>query len=203
MTVAGLLAILAGHAVGASAKPFERITAPVAASRVARCGLGPVSISFDDVWRSAILTAKSAHASSDEPLACADRAASFYQLELPPDLQPRFDSIRSDRLSAQFRAEARAWLSERGLLGRLPRYQPGVTDDAEFTRAVESLCGRRARGAFRSEYGFHAVSPDWAMRVLSPPGQKGSDTLACILNATRVAGYELGLIGNETFADEE
>jgi hypothetical protein len=69
-----------------------------------------------------------------------------------------------------------------------------VTDDAAFTQAVEQLCGPAAKGVFGSAFGFHAISPDWVMRELKPP-KYGSELLECILDATRVAGYEV-LIGN-------
>jgi len=191
------------QSAGSPGEPFQRVTPEVAATRVSECGLGPVTIRFDDLLQSIILTAASAGAVTDAPLSCADRAVSYYDLELPPAVQPRYDALREKRLSAHFVAEARAWLSARGLIDRVPHYQPGVTDDADFTRAVESLCGPRAKGAFQSQYGFHVISPDWVKRSLSPIDEEGSEMLACILNVTSVAGYKVGLIRNEAFAEDK
>jgi hypothetical protein len=41
-------------------------------------------------------------------------AASYYQLELPPALQARYDAIRDSRLSAEFFAKSRERLAARG-----------------------------------------------------------------------------------------
>jgi len=195
--------MIASQSVGSSGEPFERVRPEVAAKRISDCGLGPVTIRFDELLQSEILTAASASAVTDEQLACADKAASHYDLELPPGVQARYDAIRAKRLSAHFLAEARAWLSARGLLERVPHYQAGVTDDADFTRAVEDLCGPRAKGVFQSQYGFHAISPDWMKRSLGPLDEEGSEVLACIMNVTRVAGYEVHLIGNMAPAEKQ
>ena len=181
---------------------FERITPQVAAERITRCGLGEVTIRYEEVLQSEVLTAAEATSVSDEQLACADKAASYYDLELPPAVQPRYDAIRNARLSAHSLQQARAWLAERGLLERVPRYQAGVTDDGAFTRELEGLCGPRATGAFQSEYGFHALSPDWAQRNFEP-FEEGAEVLACLMNAARVAGFEFGFIGNEAAATDD
>jgi hypothetical protein len=197
----GIALISAAYLVVSAAEIFEQITPEAAAERVSQCGLGPVTIRYDDLLQSEILTAASAASASDEQLVCADKAVSFYDLELPPAVQSRYDSIREARLSVYFLAEARAWLSARGLLDRVPKYEPGVTDEAAFTRQVEELCGPRAKGAFRLEYGFHAISPAWAQPNLLPI-EEGSEVFACLTNVTTVAGFEVGFIGNEAYAPD-
>jgi hypothetical protein len=194
---ASILIVLAAPA----ASPFdifERITVQEAAKRVSQCGLGPVTTRHDGELDEDVLIATSAQSATDEQLSCADKAASYYTVELPPNVQPRYDAICKARLSVAFREEARAWLSARGLLGLLPRYQEGVTDDAAFTREIESLCGPRAKGAFESKFGFHALSPDWVEREMDPPG-KGEAVFGCLMNATTAAGFQLGFIGNEYY----
>ncbi|MCA1653944.1 MAG: hypothetical protein ABR588_00575 [Sphingomicrobium sp.] len=177
---------------------FERITAQEAANRVAQCGLAPVTTRYDADLHEDLLTATPVNLATDEQLACADKAASYYTLELPPSAQPRYDAIREARLSAVFKAQARVWLSARGLLNQVPEYRVGITNDALFTRRIESLCGPRARGAFQSKFGFHAVSPDWVKRNLNPP-ERGGEVLSCLMNVTTVAGFEFGFIGNECY----
>lgn len=184
------------------ATAFDRVTPQVAAERVSQCGLGAVTTSYDEVLQSGVLRAPGATAVSDEQLACADRAASDYLLELPPAVQPRYDAIRAARLSAHARVEGRAWLAKRGLLGRLPRYEAGVTDEAAFTRQLERLCGPRAEGAFQSEYGFHAISPDWARRSFKR-FEEGAGALLCLMNAAQAAGFEIGFIGREAPSNED
>lgn len=183
---------------------MEHITSQEAADRVSKCGLGPVAVDVRHTdWGEddEVLVARTATSATDEQLECADRAASYYQLELPAELQRRYDAIRERRISAELLADARERLSASGMLDRVPRYERGVTDDAAFTEAVEQLCGPKASGAFGSKYGIHAISPDWVLRELKPYGA-GSETLRCILDVTRVAGYEVHLIGNMAVRDE-
>jgi hypothetical protein len=143
-----------------------------------------------------VLIASNAKSATDEQLACADKAVSFYTLELPLVVQPHDDAIPEARLSGPIQEGARAWLAARGL--RAPKYQEGVTNDATFTRQVEHLCGRRAKGAFQSKFGFHALSPDWAKRELRSP-KPGGDAFYCLMNLTAAAGFKVVLIGNEYY----
>jgi len=182
-----------------SPQPFERITAQEAAKRVTQCGLGPVTTRYDAELQEDILTAADAKSATDEQLACADKSVGFYTLELPSKIQPRYDAIRETRLSGVFRAEARAWLAARKLIDKVPKYHDGVTDDVTFTRQIEGLCGPRAKGAFQSTFGFHALSPDWVKSLGMPPKQDEQDAMSCLLNATAVAGYKVGFIGNEYY----
>jgi len=108
--------------------------------------------------------------------------------------------MRSAAAVVWVRAQALEWLSARGLLNRVPKYQAGLTDDGAFTRQVEALCGPQAKGAFQSKYGFHALSPDWARQLELPAKREGTETLSCLINATAFAGFTFGFIGNEAFA---
>lgn len=100
MIAAGALLMIASHLVGLAGEPFEQITAQVAGIRVAQCGLGSVSIRFDEPSQSEILTVKTAYPASDKQLACAARAAGSFRLELPPAIRARYDAIRTETLSA-------------------------------------------------------------------------------------------------------
>ena len=179
---------------------FERITAQEAAKRFTQCGLGPVTIRWNDPGEGGedILVATTVKSASDEQLRCADKAVSYYTLELPPEIKRRFEVLRESRLAPVFQAQARSWLSARGLLSQLPKYKKGVTDDAMFTRQVETLCGPHAKGAFQSRFGFHALSPDWVQRELDPP-DRGDEVLTCLMNVTTAVGFEFGFIGNEAY----
>lgn len=182
--------------------PVERVSPSIAAERVSRCGLGEVAIEYDEDMQSELLIAAGAASATDEQLACADEAAGYYYLLLPPDIQRRYHALRGARWSAQALIEARAWLGERGLLERVPKYEAGVTDDASFTRQLEELCGPRAKGAFQSEHGFHTLSPDW-LHENSGAFEGYPEVLACLMHATQVAGYEIGFIGNEAGLDRD
>ena len=183
-------------------KLFDRVSPQEAAQRVTQCGLGKVTVRYDELLQAEVLIAERATAVTDEQLTCADKAASYYRLELPTAVQTRYDAIREARLSAHFLREAQNWLADRGLLDQVPKYAAGIADDAVFTRKLEDLCGPKAKGAFQSEYGFHALSPDWVQRNLQPPFEN-VEVLTCLTNAALVAGFDIGFIGNEAFRKED
>jgi hypothetical protein len=197
-----MLTFLLGFLATASALPtVERIKPQEAAKRVSQCGLGPVTTRYDPDLQEDILIASSAQSATDDQLACAHKVVgSHYTLELPPNVQRRFDAIRGAAAHVRARAQAHEWLSARGLLNRVPKYQAGVTEDGAFTRQIEALCGPQAKGAFQSKYGFHALSPDWARQLGIPPKSKSMETLSCLISATALAGFTFGLIGNEAIA---
>ena len=177
---------------------MERITAEMAVERAAKCGLGPGTIRYEDELQSDILSIPSAASATQSQLSCLDSATGFgIVVELPASLQPRFDALREARASAMMKVEATEWLSKRGLLDRVPKYVPGTTDDAEFTLAVEQLCGPRTNGAFQSQFGSHALSPEWIKGLGLSLEDEGMEAMSCLLNVTTVAGYSVGFIGNE------
>jgi hypothetical protein len=176
----------------------ERVSPQVAAERVRACGAGRVTVRDERELQEEVLVAPETGTATKEQLICIDQAAGFgYDVELSPAVQPQFNAIREARASAIFAAEARQWLSAHKLLDRLPKYEPGVTSDAAFTRDVESLCGPQAKGAFQSKYGFHALDPEWVTR--QSPKFDPDGVFTCLLNVTSAAGYNLVFIGNEAF----
>lgn len=176
---------------------YPNITPQVAAKRVSDCAVGAVTVRSDAELEADVLVIAGSAPVSDQQLACIDKAASFYDVELPPSVQPRFNAIREAHSAALMTSEARKWLKAHGLLDQLPKYEPGVTDDAAFGRKVEKLCG--ADGALQSRYGPHALSPEWATeRALDARLEDGP--LACLLNVTWATGFKMGFIGNEQAA---
>jgi hypothetical protein len=194
-----MLTFLLGLLATSSALPaVKRITPEEAATRVSQCGLGPVGTRYDPDLQEEILVAASAKSATNEQLACAYKVVGFYYtLELPPNVQRRFDAILDAVADVRARAEAREWLTARGLLNRVPKYQAGVTDAGAFTRQVEALCGPQAKGAFQSKYGFHALSPDWARQLGLPPKRESTEAFSCLMSVTAYAGFKFALIGNE------
>jgi hypothetical protein len=178
---------------------YPNITPQVAAKRVADCGVGAVTVRSDAELDTDVIIVGGSAPVSDQQLACINKAASFYDVELPSSAQSRFNAIREAHSAALMASEARKWLKAHDLLDKIPKYDAGVTDDAAFGRKVEKLC--RADGALRSSYGPHALSPEWAMK-------HGSDArledgpLACLLNITWATGFKMGFIGNERAAPE-
>lgn len=193
----GTVILIAAAQLSASLlNAYERITPQVAAQRVAACGVGAITVRSDADLDADVLVVAAA-AVSDRQLTCMDKAASFYDVELPPSVQPRFNAIREARSAALMASEARKWLRAHNLLDRLPKYESGVTDDAAFGREVEKLCG--ADQALQSRYGPHALSPEWAMQHATD-ARLEDGPMACLLNVTWATGFKMGFIGNEQAA---
>ncbi|WP_206243464.1 hypothetical protein [Novosphingobium terrae] len=175
---------------------FDRISPQAAAKRVAACGVGAVTVRSDVEPNSDVLLVM-ATTVSDAQLNCIDRASSFYDVVLSPSVQPRFDAIRDARFAALATAENRKWLTTHNILNRLPKYESGVTDDKAFAREIEKLCD--ADGAFQSQYGPNALSPEWVMQHAAN-GDPDGGPMACLMNVTYATGFKMGFIGNERVA---
>jgi hypothetical protein len=187
------LVFLAAQVTSPMLDGYDQITPQAAAERVARCGAGPVTVRSEKEIDVDVLVVTAKRPITDEQISCIAKAASFYDVELPPDAQPRLNAVTTARSVAITRAEGTKWLSAHNLLDKLPEYKAGVTNDEEFARKVETLC--RADGALQSSYGAHALSPEWGMEHLGETTEDGP--FACVLNAAWASGFKLGFIGNE------
>ena len=200
-------AVFLAFGIAAAAGPFdgvERITPEQAVQRAAECGLGPVKVRYEELFQSDVLTLASVGSATDDQLACLDRAVGWGNMvELPDGVQTRFDALRNARAGAILGEHARTWLAGRGLLDRVPSYVAGTTDEATFTRAVETLCGSHARGAFQSEFGPHVLSPDWLKRIGLPPSSEDEEGFDCVTNVAFLAGFDIGFVGNAALAEAE
>jgi hypothetical protein len=194
---AHLIMIAAAQMSASLSNAYPNITPQVAAKRVTDCGVGAVTVRSDAELDTDVLIVGGSAPVSDQQLACINKAASFYDVELPSSAQPRFNAIREAHSAALMASEARKWLKAHDLLDQIPKYEAGVTDDAAFGRRVEKLC--RADGALRSSYGPHALSPEWTMQHASDAHLEDGP-LACLLNVTWATGFKMGFIGNEQTA---
>lgn len=190
--------ILGSSPVPEAPAPPELISPEAAARQVTRCGAGAVDIRYDDLLQSYILAVRDA---TEAQLPCIESAVGYHDVELPPELQKRFDAIRAEKYSASYRAEAVAWLSKRGLLERVSKLRAGETDEAAFSRELEAICGPAAKGALQSEYGPRTISPEWIRKIPLPPTAEDDEAVSCLMAAAYVSGFELGLVGNEAFAE--
>ena len=185
------LALLIAQVSSPVSDAYDQITPQLAAERVARCGVGRVEIKSEKEIDVDVLVVATKHAITDQQIACIARAASFYDVELPPDAQPRLNVITAARSVALAKAQGLRWLATHSLPGKLPEYKVGLTDDEKFAQKIEGLC--RASGALHSRYGVHALSPDYLHRGY--PTDNGP--VACVLNVAWASGFEIGFIGNE------
>jgi hypothetical protein len=167
----------------------EEISSQEAATRASECGLGSVSTRYDDEILTDVLVASPQAAPTDHQLACLDRAAGYYNVELPPSAQQGFATVRQGRLFGQSDAKARAWLSARDLLDRAPNYRKGVTSNADFARQVEVLCGPQSKGAINTGLSRPSLNEEWLKTMLLPP-LLGHEAFDCVAHVTRVAGFD-------------
>lgn len=176
-----------------SSRAVDAFSPQVAAQRVAACGVGAVTVRSDATPDNEVLLV-TATTISDAQLHCIDKASRFYDVQLPPSVQSRFDAIRDARFAALATAKSRKWLKAHDLLDRLPKYEAGVTDAKVFAREIEKLCN--ADGAFQSHYGPNALSPEWTNQQTYSV-HPDSGPMACLLNVSYATGFKMDFIGNE------
>jgi hypothetical protein len=171
--------------------------APEIVARATHCGLGQATVRADRELQANVIVIAGTTEPSDGQLTCLDLATAHHFVELPPDIQPRFDTIRSTRLRQQASANARAWLEQRNLLARVPAYTKGETDPTQIAREVEALCGHVATGALIPAHDAHILSRDWMIKLGKMPTHEANEILGCLFKVAQVAGLEIGFVGNE------
>jgi len=172
-----------------------------AAAQVAACGFKSARPRFDGGLEEDVVDVSDVASASEEQLRCVALAslATSYFVTFPPAVEEAYLPLYRRLSDEQQKAAARIWLQKRGLLARLPLYDAAAADDASFARALEHLCGRKAAGALQPMHGMATFSRG-AMWTLTERGfSKGKlddETLHCLVNASTVAGYPIGFIGN-------
>lgn len=175
-------------------KPIELVTPDVAASRVAACGFSTVRPRFDDLLQEDVIEVAGVISASDEQLRCAALASlsSHYYVVFPDTVERTYQPLYWRLAREQGKADARAWLEKRGLLSRLPMFDPQRSDENAFARALETLCGPKAAGTLQPMKGMATFKSD-----ALASGRLDDETLWCLTNAAEASGYPLGFIGNE------
>jgi hypothetical protein len=191
--------ILIAASLQVSAQMPVLVAPHIAAQQLAGCGFSAVRPVFNETLQEEVLEVRDVVVATDEQLTCAAKVSlsTVYYLAVPDALRKRYDAIYWRLAKERDVASARQWLAERGMLARLPQYKEG--EDEAFAKQLEEFCGGRAKGALQSEFGPHAISPEWVIRELTPP-DLGDDTLQCLTSSASAAGFKLGIIGNEAYA---
>lgn len=195
------MSILAALTIALLSPQEVRIGSQEAVSRISACGLGPTKIRYDALIQDAVLEVAASPDTTDAQLSCLAAADLPYMVELPPELDARYEAVREAYWAPIYKRQARDYLAANGLLDRLPEYVPGAVGDAAFAQALEELCGPVTKGALQSPYGPHTVDPAWLAAAADKPAPDMLAALSCLMSATTYAGFELGFIGNEA-ADE-
>jgi hypothetical protein len=180
------------------ASPPTLAVAPpeVAAERVKACGFRHVRVKDDDELQEQVVEVTGVSTVPEGKMRCAVKVSldtvRYVLFPLPASkvywrLYTKMEDKRGAALTGWMQGEARDWLQQHGLLGRLPTYQKGKTDDLAFARQLEGLCGPKAAGAFQRFRG-HVV-------LILPSGD--FDTAECLISAASASGLPFGFVGNE------
>lgn len=104
--------LLALSAPSSALPTVERLPPREAAKRVSQCGLGSVTTHYEYDLQEEVLVANTAQSATDDQLACAYGVVGFYYtLELPPNVQRRFDAMLNAKAEVWMKAQAHDWLS--------------------------------------------------------------------------------------------
>jgi hypothetical protein len=109
-----------------------------------------------------------------------------------------------DLAEAEGRKEAQNWLEQRGLLKKLPTFNPAIENVMSYSRKLEKFCGMKA-GSVLTSYGprFLTVKSHWTKAHLSKPSSPGDEAkFMCLMNALRASdleahGVHFGFVGSE------
>jgi hypothetical protein len=178
----------------------------VATKRVKACGFTSVRSVFDPTLQEDVIEVRDVASATPGQLACAAAAslASSYYLTFPEAIQQAYQIVYYGMSHERDVEHARAWLQARGLLARLPSYDPERSDDLAFARSLEALCGPKAEGTFRLiGPGMVTFRPGVLGTVAKDgftEGRLDEETLWCLTNAATASGFFLGFVGNEAYS---
>lgn len=187
--------------------PFDATTLvkpEIAATRIAKCGFKSVQPRFDDELQEVVIEVRNVSSASSEQLRCAATASldSHYYLIFPAPIYQAYAALYWGMAAERDKAGARAWLDERGLLSRLPTFDPRRSDLAALARELESLCGPKAAGTLLLMRGIATFKEGALGKVENgdlTEGKLDEETLWCLVNAAAATGHPLGFIGNEAY----
>ena len=179
--------------------PVELVKPQVAAERVAACGFKSVRPKFDDELQEDVVEVRNVTTVSAEQLRCAALASlnSYYYVIFSAQVKQTYEKLYWGMSRERDKVDATAWLEKRGLLSRLPRYDPKNSDEIAFAHTLETLCGPKAAGTLQPMHGMVTLK-----NVALTPGKLDSETLNCLVNAATASGYPLGFIGNEAYQQQ-
>jgi hypothetical protein len=176
---------------------------------IVRCDIprSNVRIKYQNYLRSDGITISDLGPLNDKKFGCLKAAVHpFYILTIANQAQQAafYDCSRRDDRPAEL-ADARAWLTAKGLMEKLPSFSTnqGLTD---FAGALESACGL-AKGSALKPLGESslAVRPDF---LIGKDFETASDSLECLMKmfaASNAQEHDIsfGFIGNEADAEED
>jgi len=186
------------------------------AAAVLRCGIpsSDVEISYEDYLQSEEIRVRTSTL-TDSQINCLDtlrRAPPFPIVTFTADIA----AIRDAEITAsRYREESREWLRQRGLLDRLPNFDPAKEAHLQFARRLEAFCGVRPGAAFEinEQFQFVTMRSDWVgkplrkgwlwRKIYGPRHDRQFECLMRAMSATNAEehGLHFGFVGNEAYID--
>jgi len=171
---------------------------------VAACGIkaANVQISYARELQSDAVTIRDLGGTDEVRFRCVRRAVHpdyFVFIEHEGQRAAYYAFVgREDRREA--RAEALDWLGTRGMLGRIPRFDP-ARNLGEFAEALETACSAKA-GTVLEVLGPNLLT---LRKSFLERGPADDDTLTCVMRMLAASnaeghGVSLGFFGNEAAA---
>jgi hypothetical protein len=184
--------------LAATPPPPSFLSAEQTIARIVGCGVPADAIRIDDEpeLQEDVVRVRPIGAIADDRLLCVARAslASAYYVFFEDSIQAHYWSLYWELHTEASRIAARQWLAERGLLEKLPTYDP-KGDLAAYARRLERICGIK-RGTFLEARGGDLT--------IEPPKNRRdwptNDAVICLSNAIETAGIPMGFIGREAEA---
>jgi hypothetical protein len=193
-------------------------TAEQLAGAVERCGVSrsQVEINYEDYLQSEEVRVLSPSL-TDTQIECLWKiglAAPFPIVTFVSEMTAKRDRELSD---IRYREESLEWFRQRGLIDRLPVFDPEKEDAMQFARRLEEFCGIEPGTVFEMNEHLQVITPrtEWIGESLRKGGlwrkihgARHARQFECLMRAMSATnawehGLRFGFIGNEACASEE
>ena len=183
--------------------PQDAQRAMAAARQVRDCGFADAEPYYDDEQQQLGVEVRGVDQATDAQLVCAaqvELTSENLVVWMPDALLDRYHEIAERLARRTSLADARSWLAARGLLGRVPRFDPTRDRDEDaFMRQLGALCAVDTTGELDPAYrpkagaaklpGPRIISMEWF-------GRQSQPALDCLWRVELVAGFETSLPGH-------
>lgn len=176
---------------------------------IAKCDIprANIRIKYEDYLQSDEVTISDLGQVTDGKFRCLRAAVHpFYILTLQNGAQQAafYDLSERDDRPRQL-AQAREWARKRGMLDRVPTFDPerGIT---EFSAALDTVCGFTRGSALQAKgASWVTVRPDF---ISKNDFEKSSNALECLMQMFAASnapenGIKFGFIGNEAYTEDK
>lgn len=174
------------------------------AQALAACGIPAANIRmrYGEDYQSDVVTISDTGPPTEDKFRCVQRATSpRFILEIEnPGQEEAFNGYEGAQARRHAKAQAIAWLKERHMLDRVPRYDASKGIDA-YQRALEAACRLPAGSALETDSSTRFT---FRRTFVARPARVQERALTCLLQMVWASepeqqGVALVLIGNEAF----